>query len=128
MKANKITAILGIIVFMVAIVGAIKMGGRIMTFIFIPAGFLVVLVAGGLGLACYRGGGLLGYAEACKKHFISAGILGTIIGIIQMLAHLEDPSAWGRGAAVALLSVFYGVVLYCISDVLVAQAREVGRE
>ena len=67
----------------------------------------------------------LEWTHACKKHFISAGILGTIMGIIILLANLESSEAMGKGVAFALLSVFYGVVLYCISDALVTGAREV---
>ena len=127
MKAKPITVVLGIFVFVVAIGVAILLGPERYMFINVPTAVFVILVAGGLGLASYRGGGLLGYIEACKKHFISAGILGTIIGTIQVLTIVADPSGVGIGIAVALLSVFYGVVLYCISDALVAGVRKQGR-
>jgi chemotaxis protein MotA len=39
------------------------------------------------------------------------GLLGTVIGLIQMLRNLEDPSAIGPGMAVALVTTFYGSVL-----------------
>ncbi len=119
MKAKPITVVLGIFVFVVAIGVAILLGPERYMFINVPTAVFVILVAGGLGLASYRDGGLLGYIEACKKHFITAGILGTIIGTIQTLAIVENPSGIGVGFAVALLSVCYGVVLYCISDALV---------
>jgi len=39
------------------------------------------------------------------------GMLGTLIGLIQMLKKLDDPNAIGPGMAVALLTTFYGVIL-----------------
>ncbi|NLO89019.1 MAG: motility protein A [Clostridia bacterium] len=39
------------------------------------------------------------------------GMIGTLIGLIQMLAHLNDPSKLGPGMSVALLTTFYGAVL-----------------
>jgi chemotaxis protein MotA len=39
------------------------------------------------------------------------GLLGTVIGLIYMLANLKDPSRIGSGLAVALLTTFYGLIL-----------------
>lgn len=39
------------------------------------------------------------------------GMLGTLIGLIDMLNQLDDPSALGPGMATALITTFYGVVL-----------------
>lgn len=39
------------------------------------------------------------------------GMLGTIIGLVQMLMQMEDPSAIGAPMAVALLTTFYGTLL-----------------
>lgn len=39
------------------------------------------------------------------------GMLGTLIGLIQMLSVLDDPSAIGPAMAVALLTTFYGSLL-----------------
>lgn len=39
------------------------------------------------------------------------GMLGTLIGLIQMLRNLEDPSTIGSGMAVALVTTFYGSLL-----------------
>ncbi len=38
-------------------------------------------------------------------------MLGTLIGLVVMLAHLDDPDAIGYGMAVALLTTFYGVLI-----------------
>jgi chemotaxis protein MotA len=39
------------------------------------------------------------------------GMLGTLIGLIQMLINLDTPDAIGPGMAVALVTTFYGSVL-----------------
>lgn len=39
------------------------------------------------------------------------GMIGTLIGLIQMLKNLNDPAAIGPGMAVALLTTFYGAMI-----------------
>jgi chemotaxis protein MotA len=39
------------------------------------------------------------------------GMIGTLIGLVQMLGSLEDPSSIGVGMATALITTFYGAVL-----------------
>ncbi len=39
------------------------------------------------------------------------GLVGTLIGLIQMLKGLTDPRAIGQGMSVALMATFYGVLL-----------------
>ncbi|SDL73925.1 motility protein A [Halarsenatibacter silvermanii] len=39
------------------------------------------------------------------------GMIGTLIGLIQMLADLDDPTELGQGMAVALLTTFYGALI-----------------
>ncbi len=39
------------------------------------------------------------------------GMIGTLIGLIQMLANMDDPAAIGPGMSVALLTTFYGALL-----------------
>jgi chemotaxis protein MotA len=39
------------------------------------------------------------------------GMIGTLIGLVQMLATLDDPSKIGAGMAVALLTTLYGAIL-----------------
>ena len=92
-----------------------------LAFVHIPSFLFVIGVASGLGLASYSGNGMIAYISGCKKHFISAGVVGTVIGTVQMLSTLDDPSQIGKGMAVALLSIFYGVVFYCAADSLVSK-------
>lgn len=39
------------------------------------------------------------------------GLIGTLIGLVQMLANLQDPDTIGPAMAVALLTTFYGAIL-----------------
>lgn len=39
------------------------------------------------------------------------GMIGTLIGLVQMLGSLESPDQIGAGMAVALLTTFYGAIL-----------------
>ena len=39
------------------------------------------------------------------------GLIGTLVGLVQMLGNLDDPAAIGPAMAVALLTTFYGAVL-----------------
>jgi len=39
------------------------------------------------------------------------GMIGTIIGLVQMFAHMEDPARIGPAMAVAMLTTLYGVIL-----------------
>ncbi len=38
-------------------------------------------------------------------------MIGTLIGLINMLANLADPSSIGAGMATALITTFYGAIL-----------------
>ncbi len=39
------------------------------------------------------------------------GLIGTLVGLVQMLAQLEDPATIGPAMAIALLTTFYGAIL-----------------
>jgi len=39
------------------------------------------------------------------------GMIGTLIGLVQMLGNLKDPSGIGVGMATALITTFYGAIL-----------------
>ncbi len=41
----------------------------------------------------------------------SMGLIGTLVGLVQMLGSLEDPASIGPAMALALLTTFYGAVL-----------------
>lgn len=45
------------------------------------------------------------------KYAPAFGMVGTLIGLVQMLANMNDPESIGPAMAVALLTTFYGAVL-----------------
>lgn len=49
--------------------------------------------------------------SAAAKYAPAFGMVGTLIGLIQMLANLDEPSTIGPKMAVALLTTFYGAVM-----------------
>ncbi len=49
--------------------------------------------------------------DALGELFPALGMIGTLIGLIQMLQNLSDPSALGPGMAVAMITTLYGAVL-----------------
>lgn len=61
--------------------------------------------------------------------FPAFGMVGTLIGLIQMLGKLDDPSKIGAGMAVAMITTFYGSVaanLVCLplANKLEARSKE----
>lgn len=55
------------------------------------------------------------------------GLIGTLIGLVQMLGRLDDPSAIGPAMAVALLTTFYGAILaHMVCLPLAAKAERQG--
>ena len=39
------------------------------------------------------------------------GMIGTLMGLIEMMANLKDPSQIGSGMALAMITTFYGLLL-----------------
>ncbi|MFH7320350.1 motility protein A [Desulfurivibrio sp. D14AmB] len=57
------------------------------------------------------------------------GMIGTLVGLVQMLSNMSDPAAIGPGMAVALLTTLYGAVLanflfIPLADKLVLRSQE----
>ncbi|HQA58684.1 MAG TPA: motility protein A [Acetivibrio sp.] len=52
-----------------------------------------------------------GMFKTMAAQFPAWGMIGTLIGLIQLLDQLDDPSAIGPAMAVALITTFYGSVL-----------------
>ena len=42
---------------------------------------------------------------------VASGLLGTLIGLVKMLSNMADPTTIGPAMAVALLTLFYGVIV-----------------
>ena len=127
---RRTTVGLGLIVS--ALMGAILIGGTLMSFIDLASLTLVTMLTLGGTLVSHsmndiRGacmnwlkGSKLDEAQRERSHevftqmanFASvSGAVGSVIGLIQMLQNLSDPSAIGPAMAVALLSLLYAVLM-----------------
>jgi chemotaxis protein MotA len=53
---------------------------------------------------------MIGFYEAVGGYMPTFGMIGTVVGLINMLGNLADPSQLGAGMAVALLTTLYGVI------------------
>ena len=51
------------------------------------------------------------FFDALGAYAPAFGMIGTLIGLVQMLQNMEDPSSIGAGMAVALLTTLYGAVV-----------------
>lgn len=52
------------------------------------------------------------------------GMIGTLVGLVQMLGSLEDPDAIGPGMATALLTTLYGALFAQLVAIPIADALE----
>ena len=52
-----------------------------------------------------------GILESGGTYAPAFGMIGTLIGLVNMLAALEDPASIGAGMATALITTFYGALL-----------------
>lgn len=55
----------------------------------------------------------LGYSvlKSMGAYAPAFGMVGTLIGLVQMLANLDDPSSIGPKMAVAMITTFYGAIM-----------------
>ena len=53
---------------------------------------------------------MIAFHEAVGGYLPTFGMIGTVIGLINMLGNLSDPSQLGAGMSVALLTTLYGVM------------------
>lgn len=52
-----------------------------------------------------------GVFKALAAYAPAFGMIGTLIGLVQMLRNMEDPSTIGAGMAVALITTLYGALV-----------------
>ncbi len=52
-----------------------------------------------------------GILDGVGKYAPAMGMIGTLIGLVAMLANMDDPSSIGAGMAVALLTTLYGALI-----------------
>ncbi len=60
-------------------------------------------------------------AREYGQYALMAGAVGTVIGHVQMLQNMSDPSAIGPALAVSLLTLFYGGLMHMMIAVPLSQ-------
>ncbi len=119
---------LGILFTLLAIGLGAQLGGNLEMFVNVPA--LVFVMLGGVGILVSAHGARATFrlivpigdsfdqlenesdiAKTGITAFVAAGWIGALIGVVQLLSALDDPSQLGAGVAVALMSPFYGHVI-----------------
>jgi flagellar motor component MotA len=61
------------------------------------------------------------FLTSLKRYSIPSGVIGCLIGFIQIGANVSNPAQIPAGVGVAILTIFYGLILYCIIDALAEQ-------
>ena len=51
------------------------------------------------------------FFTSLQKYLILSGLMGTFIGIIAVLANLNNPEVTGSGLALSLMTVLYAIIL-----------------
>ena len=51
----------------------------------------------------------ISFFRAAQRYLLISGGIGAVMGLIAMLATIEDPDKIGRGLSLALLTVLYGL-------------------
>ncbi len=136
----KITRLLGFLIMFLFIV-PVATGGDIALFINIPS----LIIVGGITLGgLFASGkcpcnlisinwGKRGVAELFRaaevyryagKLGVASGIIGSLIGLILVLANMDDPALVGPALAIAILTTFYGVVIKYIMCDPIAEGLE----
>ena len=49
--------------------------------------------------------------SSCRMIALATGGLGFILGLVEVMRHLDDPSKLGAGIAVALIATLYALIL-----------------
>ncbi len=120
-----VTKIIGLSIFLFIIIASIWLGSHLLQFIHLPSIGFVIILSSGLAMMKYqKGNGKLSFITNLKKYSIPSGVIGCIIGIIQMCSNYTNPAQLPAGVAVAVLTIFYGLMLYCIIDALVEQEHK----
>ena len=98
-------------------------------FQFIDVPSMMMSIGGALGIGCIVGyGQLRRILQVTRDVALPVGVNGTLIGFTMMLANLEDPSVFGPALSVALLTTFYGVIVYTVADSLIGITDNIDEE
>ena len=77
----------------------------------VPAKEVIGILTRDLESTLNRSDTTVGVLRKAGEFAPAMGLIGTLIGLVQMLGNLDDPSTIGPSMAVALLTTFYGALL-----------------
>ena len=55
---------------------------------------------------------------------IPIGIIGTLVGFVNMLSQIDDPSALGPSIGISFLTTLYGLLLFALCNIVVSWIQE----
>lgn len=119
------TKIIGGVIFLIVLIVGFLGDGDFWIFINLPAIGFVAFATVGLTLMKYRKGiGKLEVINNLKKYSILSGVIGCLIGFVQMGWHVSDDLQMiPMGVAIAILTIIYGLIFYCILDAFTEHIR-----
>lgn len=108
---------IGLLVFLLVLVAGIFPGGNLLQFVHFPSIGFVIIASGGLAVMRHRRGeGIQDFLAHVRRYSIPAGVIGCLIGLVQLGQNASSPEQIPAGVSVAVLTIFYGLILYCIID------------
>lgn len=135
--------LLGILLYIICLIFISTLGGNLSYFLDLPSLFIILaltlpmLLASGLLSDFFKGFSLMvkkvnlysaidlkRILEADKlaiRSLVIAGLVGSITGMIAILAHLNEPTKLGPALSVALITVLYSLIF--ISLILPVKAK-----
>jgi len=114
----------GLVIFLLVLLAGILLGGDLLQFVHFPSVGFVIIASSGLALMKHRKGeSRQDFLSHLKRYAIPAGVIGCLIGFVQMGQNVSDPKHIPAGVSVAVLTVFYGLILYCIIDTFTGHER-----
>ena len=117
----------GVALLFSGLMAVISMGKSPASFVNLPGLLFVLFMGIGVVLAGHGKHGLLSVPQALAGNpddapeaksvletaidaFVAAGWIGVLIGVIQLLGALDDPSHLGAGMSICLLTALYGYI------------------
>ena len=123
------TGLIFVLIVVFPVVAGMVMSGGVAQFVDAASAFIVIVPTIGTLLVAFRGSFLssfyaiwgeadsivldsaIAFWRALKRCAIGYGCLGFMIGLVAMLASLDDVGSIGPNMAVSLISVLYGLLL-----------------
>jgi len=115
---------IGLLIFLFVLVAGIFVGGSLLQFVHLPSIGFVIIASSGLALMRHRKGeGGQDFLGHMKRYAIPAGVIGCLIGLVQVGNNASNLEQIPASVSVAVLTIFYGLILYCIIDTFTGHQR-----